>query len=263
MPQYNTCAIVLSRRNFREADRVYIAYTRDFGKLELLARGARKIESKLAAHLEPFTLTEIMIGRGKNFDHLAGAEVVEEFANIKNDFTKMNFLHYCFEVVEKATQWEVRDDRVYGLLLELMFSLESFSFTDTMSTWEKYQALTKSFVVKLLALLGYAPEIRNCLICKNPIPAKGNIFNLKRGGLVCGHCHHRDLDLPNEKVNISADAIKVLRFFINSPTYRALSLKSNQSPVQETMKIIEKFLAFHIEKPIESQGFLDALKIKN
>jgi len=250
----------LSRHNFREADRIYVVYARDFGKLELLSRGAQKIESKLAAHLEPFTLAEIMIGRGKNFDHLAGAEAVEEFPNIKSDFTKMNFLHYCFEVVEKATQWEVRDERVYGLLLELLLSLESFSFSESMSAWEKYQALTKSFVVKLLALLGYAPEIKNCLICKNPIPAIGNVFNLKRGGLVCGHCHSCDLDLPREKIDISFDAIKVLRFFINSPTYRALSLKNNQSSVRETLKIIEKFLAFHIEKPIESQAFLDAIK---
>lgn len=263
MAQYKTYGIILSRSDFREADRLYVVYTRDFGKLELLARGARKIESKLAAHLEPFTLTEIMIGRGKNFDHLAGAETVENFENIKTDFFKMNFLHYCFEVVNKVTEWEMRDDRIYNLLLELLLSLESFSFSAETTTWEKYQVLTKSFVVKLMSLLGYAPEVHHCLICKNPIPAKGNIFNVKRGGVVCSHCHHKDLDLPGEKVNISEDAIKVLRFFMDSPTYQALNLKSNQSPVRETLKIIEKFLGFHLEKPIQSQKFLDALTTIN
>lgn len=261
--QYKTHAIILSRTDFREADRLYIVYTRDFGKLELLARGARKIESKLAGHLEPFTIAEIMIGRGKNFDHLAGAEIIDDLENIKTDFSKMSFLHYCFEVVHQVTGWEMRDDRIYNLLLELLLTLESFSFPAEATTWEKYQALTKSFVVKLLGLLGYAPEVRQCLICKNPIPAKGNIFNVRRGGIVCVHCHSKDLDLPGEKVNISADAIKVLRFFMDSPTYRALNLKGNQSPVGETLKIIEKFLNFHLNKPIQSQKFLDALEIIN
>ena len=260
--QYNTHGIVLSRSDFREADRLYIVYTREFGKLELLARGSRKIGSKMAGHLEPCTLAEIMIGRGKNFDHLAGASIVESFDNIKNDFTKMSFLQYCFEVVDKVTGWETRDDRIYSLLLELLLSLESFSFPVEMTVYDKYQALTKSFVLKLMSLLGYAPEVHNCLICKNPIPARGNIFNMKRGGIVCSHCHHRDLDLPGDKMNISEDSIKVLRFFLNSPTYRALNLKSNQSPMRETLKIIEKFLEFHSEKPIGSQIFLDSINGK-
>ena len=69
-------AITLSRRNFREFDQIVSLYTEDLGKVELLARGIKKITSKQAAHVEPFSLVTLEIARGKEVDHLTKVQTV-------------------------------------------------------------------------------------------------------------------------------------------------------------------------------------------
>ena len=80
-------AIVLSRRDFRESDQIISLYTKEKGKLELLARGVKKITSKNSAHLEPFSLVDIDIAYGKEFNHLTKVQPIEYFKNIHGKVT--------------------------------------------------------------------------------------------------------------------------------------------------------------------------------
>ncbi|MFZ2978199.1 MAG: DNA repair protein RecO, partial [Candidatus Magasanikiibacteriota bacterium] len=67
-------AIVLSRRDFREADQIISLYTLEKGKMEILARGIKKITSKNSAHLEPFSLVEAEIIFGKELNYLGAVQ---------------------------------------------------------------------------------------------------------------------------------------------------------------------------------------------
>ena len=71
--------IVLSRRNFREADQIISLYSFDKGKFEVLAKGIKKIISKNSAHLEPFCFSEVEIISGKEFDYLGFVQFLNNF----------------------------------------------------------------------------------------------------------------------------------------------------------------------------------------
>src|SRR3989344_5637901 len=77
-------AITLFYTPSGENDRLYILYSLEVGKIILLAKGARKIGSKLAAHLVPPVLADVLIARGQKRDHLAGAEVIQDFHILKS-----------------------------------------------------------------------------------------------------------------------------------------------------------------------------------
>ena len=62
-----TEGVVLSQKNFAEADRLLTIYTRDFGKLHALAKGARRPISKKAGHTQLGNWCKILIVRGKKF----------------------------------------------------------------------------------------------------------------------------------------------------------------------------------------------------
>ena len=81
-------AIVLSSRDFREFDQIISLYTKEQGKLELLARGVKKIISKNSAHLEPFSNVFIEIAKGKEIDHLTKVVPIMFFPNIRKDLSK-------------------------------------------------------------------------------------------------------------------------------------------------------------------------------
>jgi DNA repair protein RecO len=78
-------AIVLRRVKYRENDSKISVYSFEKGLLELVVRGTARSKSKLAGHIEPFNLVNIMIVKGKNFDYAGSVVSEKSFLNIKND----------------------------------------------------------------------------------------------------------------------------------------------------------------------------------
>ncbi|GEM_PF-1041238 len=79
MSYINTEAIVLAKQTLREADRLYILYTPEHGKIEARVRGAAVCQSKLAGSLEPISLVKVMIAHSQRWDTIAGAQLLKRF----------------------------------------------------------------------------------------------------------------------------------------------------------------------------------------
>jgi DNA repair protein RecO len=126
---YNTRAIILNRYDFREADSRIICYGENCGKLELVARGAKKIKSKSAGHLEPLTLSRIMVVHGKDFAY-AGTAIGENFyPEIKNNLEKTQTAVQALRLVEKMTHVNELDnnEQIFNLLKNFLDDLEKKS----------------------------------------------------------------------------------------------------------------------------------------
>src|SRR3989338_11456363 len=111
---FRTHAIVLGSREYREADRYYSALTAEHGLLELRARGSRKISSKLAAHLEPFALCDLMVVRGRYGDLVACVERLEAYPLIRQDADKMSLALQTLHLVEIGTKPRQEDPILFS-----------------------------------------------------------------------------------------------------------------------------------------------------
>jgi len=141
---YRTFGIVLARRDVRERDRLYTLYTRERGRVEALAKSARKIESKLVGAMESFGVVDALIARGKVIDRLAGAELVEWFLEIGKDAERLDCARGALALIENLTRPDIHDDRIFTLLA---------SYFRGLNTGEPPQF--REFAARLLTFLGF------------------------------------------------------------------------------------------------------------
>jgi len=240
--------IILRKRDYRENDRLFIIYTDELGKIEAVAKGVRKIKSKMAGHLELFSIVNLMVAPGKTYYQIAGAERAKNFLNIKSDLVKTVLASFCLEVVDSFTKPEHADLKIYELLYEM---LEIFD-NDKMKNFLKMYSLSKFFTLKLLSLLGWTPELYTCVKCKKKIIPSGNFFDAGRGGLLCGQCSKTDFP-------VSTAAIKVLRFVLKNNFKKIATLKITKAQIKELAKIIDTFLTVHQDRELKSVMWINHL----
>ena len=151
---YTANAIVLGIMQYRDFDRIYTVYTREFGKLTLLARGANKIKSKLAGHIEIGVHSSIMFASGKGFDILAQARSLDSFACARMDAQKLTALCALVEIVDKLTETRNEDEAVFQLLYCALHKLSENNHNNTRDFLYHY-------FLHLLILLGHAPNMKD------------------------------------------------------------------------------------------------------
>lgn len=246
---FKTQGIVLRRKNIRECDRVFFIYTRDYGKIEAVAKGACKIKSKLAAHLEPFVIVNLMIARGKKGNQIIGAEIERAFKGIRNNFYKIILANYCVEAADKLIKSDYRDERIFDLLAGVLALLELKRNRDDLFFF------AQAFILKFLAQLGYEPRLYECVLCDSAIKDVNNCFSFAKGGVVCGRCRDSGFNIP-----ISNDAIKIMRLILMRNFDKKFCFVMKKKSFKEVEKIIEQFLCFSFENKINSGKLLQYFK---
>jgi DNA repair protein RecO (recombination protein O) len=240
--------IILRKQDYRENDRLFIIYTDELGKISAAAKGVRKIKSKMAGHLELFSVIDLMLAPGKTNYQIAGASKEENFLNIRSDLGKTVLGSFCLEVVDIFTKTDQPDSKIYTLIYEI---LEIFN-REKNRNFIKLYALAKFFVLKLLSLLGWTPELYTCVKCKNKILPNGNFFDASRGGILCGKCGKSDL-------KISATTIKILRFVLQNNFKKILALKITKAQAKEIAEIIGIFIAVYQDREPRSVMWINYL----
>ncbi|MBU1179495.1 DNA repair protein RecO, partial [Patescibacteria group bacterium] len=153
-----TPAFVIKKFDFREYDRTYIVYTKELGKISLLARGARRIKSKLAPNLENFDEVKVNFIKGRIFNHLAGASTIARNNYILNNGNKISFAYDCLNLLDRFVKPEERDDSIYDLVREVLPIIDK----ENEINFPKIQIY---FFWKLIDLLGYRPQLDSCALC--------------------------------------------------------------------------------------------------
>lgn len=150
---YYIKAIILKRTSFREYDSKVTVYSLEKGKIDLVARGTKKILSKLAGHLEPLTLTDIMVVRGKQFDYIGSAVSENVFKELKHNYEKLNLAGEAINIFNKLVKEEEPDRKLFSLLGNFFIYLNNLS--DNFN-----QPLSIAFKIKLINHLGYRPNFK-------------------------------------------------------------------------------------------------------
>lgn len=177
MPTYKTKGIVLKRTNFGEADRIITFLTSDRGKLRAVAKGVRKIKSRMAGHLELFTEVELMLAEGRNLDVITGARIIRHFPNLAGDWESLTFGYLVMEMIDRLTEDGLRQQRLYNVTVDLLTHLND----------EGYSAMGElAYKLKLLNSLGYRPHIESCVICGQT--ADTYYFDAKMGAIADAAC---------------------------------------------------------------------------
>ncbi len=179
----STEAMVLSKKNIREADRLYTFYTNQYGKVEAIAKGVRKTRSKLAGTLEPISRITITLASGKTFFTIVACETLYAYRRIKSELEPLLLGQRILAVVDRLTEFNQADARTYSLVRETLDGLEeerSEGHLPLVAYWY--------FLWRFTAVLGYAIDLYRCAVCGKRLTPDGNVLSLSHDGVLCASC---------------------------------------------------------------------------
>jgi len=131
---YRTQAIVLGHIEYGEADRIIKLFTAEKGKITAIAKGVRKIRSRKAGHLEPFTRTNLFLAKGRNLDIITQAETLDSFIGLREDLQRLALASYVVEVVDRFTYEEGQNIGIFRLLANTLSRLETHPNVETVAS---------------------------------------------------------------------------------------------------------------------------------
>jgi DNA repair protein RecO (recombination protein O) len=244
---HNSQAIILNQIAYRENDSLITVYTKNFGKLFLIARGTKKLQSKLAGHLEPISLADILVIKGKGFDYIGSALTRDAFLSLKDDLNKLYYSGRAINYFSRLVKEGQADENLFFLLSNWLRIINDYS--STYFTKEMGELLLAWFIFKFMTELGYKPEMQHCLNCHQKIVPGKNYFNLNGGGLICGACFEKEQRekkiVTNSLFIISDNCIKLMRFIVSNNIEIAKRLKLDKRATKELSSLAINFLNFN------------------
>jgi DNA repair protein RecO (recombination protein O) len=234
---YKDEGIVLKTIKLGEADRIVTIFTRDNGKVRAVAKGIRKTKSRFGARLEPFTHAHLMIYKGRNLDTITGVDIVTSFDQVRTDYRALTAASAMAEVVEKITPEREKAFSTYELLLGGLEALAA----------GKVDTLVPAFLVKLLSISGYHPQLRVCAGCGHDDRALG-AFSPHFGGAVCDDCWREDRD----SMRLEPDRLELLARLLR----REFGEEGDPAAVVEVTQVLRRYAEYHLERPLRSLQIL-------
>jgi len=211
---YRTRGFILKKEDLREADRIYTLFTKDFGKLELLARSVRKIKSKLRGGLAQFWLSEVEFIQGKTYKTITDTNLIDNFKNLRGDLKRLAVAHRIAEVLDNLVKGEEPDERIWDLLKKTFQRLNNPTLKVSHLPLIYYY-----FFWNLLSILGYEPQLDVCVSCQKKLTPENLYFNFEEGGVICGSCFGKiKSELSEQKFvglkSCQPEIIKLLRLLL-------------------------------------------------
>mgnify|MGYP001134833132 CR=1 FL=1 len=172
---YRTKSFVLKKEDRGEADQIFTVFSEEFGKLEILGKGIRKISSKLRAGIDIFYLNEIEFIQGKTHKILTDAILMNKFEEIRRDIKRTEIAYKIAEIVDSLVGGEEKDDEIWEMIIKTFKKLNNSKIKN-----EKLEIIYFYFFWNLSTLLGYQPELYRCLFCQKKLKLE-RLFFTKEG----------------------------------------------------------------------------------
>jgi DNA repair protein RecO (recombination protein O) len=134
--------------------------TPERGKMRVLAKGARKMASRKAGHVELFTQTRLMLAQGRTFDLITQAELLEAYLPLRGDLQRGGLAHHLSEMADLFAQEDHEDHALYDLLTQGLHGL--CAAADPLLA-------ARYFEMRLLTLSGFRPQLFRCAVSAAPL----------------------------------------------------------------------------------------------
>jgi len=184
---YRDDGIVLRTQKLGEADRIVTVLARKSGRIRAVAKGVRRTKSRFGARLEPFTHVDLLLYTGRTLDVITQAETVRGYGDsLAGDYPRYTTGTAMLETAERFTP--VEKEPALRQFLLLVGGLRTLVAGE-----HEPRLVLDAYLLRSLAVAGYAPALDECAICGTRAPSDGQAsglrtFGVAAGGLVCRSC---------------------------------------------------------------------------
>ncbi len=235
--------VILRHSDFGEADRLLTIFTREAGKVRVIAKGVRKARSRKAGHVEPFTRTSLQLARGRDLFILTQAEAIDVYAALREDLVLLGYASYVIELLDRSSTDEEENRFLYNLLTRTLARL---------NRGDDPNLVARYYEIRLLDYAGFRPQLFSCARCEAEIQPEDQYFSALQGGVICPRCGQRD---PGARP-ISMLALKYLRHFQRSSYRDAARAAIPDAVYTEMENLMQYYLTYSLERGLNSPSFL-------
>lgn len=241
---FRVTAVVLRHSDWGEADRLLTFYTREQGKLRALGKGLRKMRSRKAGHLEPFTYVSLQLARGRDLAIVTQVETLNAYLPLREDLQRTARAAYVVELLDKFTYEEEGGNPAVFLAL-------TETLTRIAENPDPWLAL-RYYETRLLEWMGFRPQLFQCANCSREILPEDQFFSPTQGGVICPRC---GIGLPG-LWKISMEALKYLRHFQRSSYAQAARANPPAAIRLEIENLLQAHISYLLERELNTPGFI-------
>ncbi len=251
---YTDDGVVLRTQKLGEADRIVTVLTRKSGRIRAVAKGVRRTKSRFGARLEPFTHVDLLLYTGRSLDVITQAETIRGYGDpLASDYPRYTTGIAMLETAERFTG--VEKEPALRQFLLLIGGLRAL-----VDGGHQPRLVLDAYLLRSLAVAGYAPALDECAICGSRVPAAVagdprpgdssrpasglRTFGVAAGGLLCLTCR-----APGA-ATASAQTIALMSALLRGDWEHADG--SERRYQVECSGLIAAYVQWHLERSIRS-----------
>jgi DNA repair protein RecO (recombination protein O) len=246
---FRTPAIILKRRDFGEADRMLTVLTPQHGKIDVLAKGARKITSTKMGHVELFARVDLLINAGRDFGIVSQAEMTDPYQPLREDLTRSAYASFTAELIDRFVEQGDEEPRI-------LFTLLDETLKRIAHESDPRLALIY-FEMHLLDIVGYRPEVQQCVVGHEPVEAQDQVFSYADGGAIC------PLHAPARSHGVTPlplATLKLLRHVQRSRYADLRTLNISINLADDAERVLLGYITYVLERRLQSVDFIRRLR---
>ena len=243
-----TRGLVLRETQTKEADKILTVLTAEHGRLAVIARGARRKNSKIAAASQLLAYSELVLYEQRGWMMLSEASTLSLWDNVRRDVELLSLASYFAEMAE-AVSGEEPAGGILSLLLNSLYALDSL---------HKPPELVKAaYELKLLSLSGYEPLTAECAVCGKTAPEEP-MFDAAQGVVLCRTCAGV---AAGRMLPLDAGSLAAMRHVIGAEKKRMLSFSLNGETRKRFARACETFARVQLDRDFRTLDFYKSLRI--
>jgi DNA repair protein RecO (recombination protein O) len=248
--QYRDDGIVLRTQDLGEADHIVTILTRRTGRVRAVGKGVRRTKSRFGARLEPFTHVDLQLHTGRSLDYVTQAETVRAYGEpLAADYPRYTSGTAMLETAERFTP--VEKEPALRQFLLLVGGLRALG-----EAAHDPRLVLDAFLLRSLAVAGYAPALAECALCGAADPATdgaggaggagggSRAFAIAAGGLTCRSCQ------PPGAATPSVHTIALMSALLRGDWAHADAAERRHQV--ECSGLVAAYLQWHLEHSIRS-----------
>ncbi len=243
-----TKGLVLRETQTKEADKILTVLTAEHGKLAVIARGARRKNSKIAAASQLLAYAELVLYEQRGWMMLDEASTLSLWDNVRLDVELLSLASYFAEMAEAVTGEEPAGE-ILALLLNSLYALD---------TLHKPPELVKAaYELKLLSLSGYEPLTAECAVCGSPTPEEP-LFDAEQGVVLCRKCAGI---AAGQLLPLDPGSLAAMRHVVGAERKRMLSFSLRGETMRRFACACERFARVQLDRDFRTLDFYKRLRL--
>ncbi|MDQ1912942.1 DNA repair protein RecO [Paenibacillus sp. GD4] len=242
--QYRVQGIVIRSMDYGEGNKILTLFTREIGKVSVVARGAKKVKSRFGSAAQLFTYGDYLFFKSGQLGTLNHAEIIEGFHPLREDLDQAAHASYLAELTDRM----LGDQEGQPFLFEQLRA----SYAG-MQEKKDMQIITHLYEMKILMFAGYTPELEQCVVCREA--TEPFAFSITMGGILCERCHLRD----PQAVRLAPGVYKLLKLFTQLDVRRLGQIDVKPETKTALKRIMRAYFDTHVGLQLKSRSFLDQM----